>query len=189
MQRYLVTGAAEFIGASVAQALLEAGCEVVGVDDLNDYYDVGLKHYRLNPLLDHSRFSFVQGHLSDSQIVYLLFAQHDFDCVLHLAAQAGFGILSRIQGLISKAILSASSTSLTLAAQSLPGISCSPLPARPKVTATGNGSLRRTPAKRSQSVCGDQKMQRDGGPHLRPPPWSAIDRAPLLYSLRPCRAA
>lgn len=89
MNRYLVTGAAGFIGATVAQALLEAGCEVVGVDDLNDYHDVGLKQYRLNPLLDQSRFSFVQGDLSDSQIVDLLFAQHDFDCVLHLAAQAG----------------------------------------------------------------------------------------------------
>jgi len=63
--RYLVTGAARFIGANIAQALLEAGCEVVGVDNLNDYYDVGLKQYRLNPLLDHSRFSFVQGDLSD----------------------------------------------------------------------------------------------------------------------------
>ena len=89
MNRYLVTGAAGFIGASVAQALLVAGCEVVGVDSLNDYYDVGLKQYRLRPLLDHSRFSFIQGDLSDGQIVDLLFAQHDFDCVLHLAAQAG----------------------------------------------------------------------------------------------------
>ncbi len=80
---------AEFIGASVAQGLLEAGYEVVGVDSLNDYYDVGLKQYRLKPLLNDSRFSFVQGDLSDGQIVDLLFAQHDFDCVLHLAAQAG----------------------------------------------------------------------------------------------------
>ena len=86
MNRYLVTGAAGFIAASVAQALLEAGCEVVGVDSLNDYYDVSLKQYRLKPLLDHSRFSFVQGDLSNGQIVDLLFAQQDFQCVLHLAA-------------------------------------------------------------------------------------------------------
>jgi UDP-glucuronate 4-epimerase len=89
VNRYLVTGAAGFIGANVAQALLDAGCDVVGVDSLNDYYDVGLKHYRLKPLLDHSDFSFVQGDLADTQIVDSLFARHDFDCVIHLAAQAG----------------------------------------------------------------------------------------------------
>ena len=89
MNRYLVTGAAGFIGANVARALLDAGCEVVGVDILNDYYDVDLKHYRLKPLLDRSQFSFVQGDLADSQVVDSLFAQHNFDCVIHLAAQAG----------------------------------------------------------------------------------------------------
>ena len=89
MNRYLVTGAAGFIGANVAQALLDAGCEVVGVDNLNDYYDVDLKQYRLKLLLDHSGFSFVQGDLADAQIVDSLFARHDFDCVIHLAAQAG----------------------------------------------------------------------------------------------------
>ena len=89
MNRYLVTGAAGFIGANVARALLDAGCGVVGVDSLNDYYDVDLKHYRLKPLLDRSQFSFVQGDLADSQVVDSLFAQHNFDCVIHLAAQAG----------------------------------------------------------------------------------------------------
>ena len=89
MNRYLVTGAAGFIGANVAQALLDAGCEVVGVDSVNDYYDVGLKQYRLNPLLQYSGFSFVQGDLADGPVVDSLFAQHDFDCVIHLAAQAG----------------------------------------------------------------------------------------------------
>ena len=89
MHRYLVTGAAGFIGANVAQALLYSGCEVVGVDSLNNYYDVDLKHYRLKPLLEHSRFSFVQGDMADAQIVDSLFTQHDFDCVIHLAAQAG----------------------------------------------------------------------------------------------------
>ena len=89
MNRYLVTGAAGFIGANVAQALLDEGCEVVGVDNLNDYYNVDLKQYRLKPLLDYSGFSFVQGDLADAQSVDSLFAQHDFDCVIHLAAQAG----------------------------------------------------------------------------------------------------
>ena len=89
MNRYLVTGAAGFIGANVAQALLDAGHEVVGIDNLNDYYDADLKHYRLNPLLNHSGFSFVQGDLADAQVVDSLFAQQNFDCVIHLAAQAG----------------------------------------------------------------------------------------------------
>ena len=89
MTRYLVTGAAGFIGAKVAQALLDAGHEVVGIDNLNDYYDADLKHYRLNPLLNHSEFSFVQGDLADAQVVDSLFAQNEFDYVIHLAAQAG----------------------------------------------------------------------------------------------------
>ena len=89
MNRYLVTGAAGFIGANVAQALLDAGHEVVGIDSLNDYYDVDLKQYRLKPLVDHSQFSFVQGDLADAQVVDSLFVQHEFDYVIHLAAQAG----------------------------------------------------------------------------------------------------
>ena len=89
MSRYLVTGAAGFIGANVAQALLDAGHEVVGIDSLNDYYDVDLKQYRLKPLVDHSLFSFVQGDLADDRVVHSLFAQHEFDYVIHLAAQAG----------------------------------------------------------------------------------------------------
>ena len=89
MNRYLVTGAAGFIGANVAQALLDAGREVVGVDSLNHYYDVDLKQYRLNPLLQHSGFSFVQGDLADAQVVDSIFGQYDFDCVIHFAAQAG----------------------------------------------------------------------------------------------------
>ena len=51
MRRYLVTGVSGFIGANVAAALLRAGHEVVGVDNINDYYDPLLKHYRLRPLL------------------------------------------------------------------------------------------------------------------------------------------
>ena len=89
MNRYLVTGAAGFIGANVAQALLAAGHTVVGIDSLNDYYDADLKQYRLKPLLDQSGFSLVQGDLADAQAVDSLFAQQEFDYVIHLAAQAG----------------------------------------------------------------------------------------------------
>ena len=91
---HFVLVCAGFIGASVAQGLLEAGREVLGVDSLNDYHDVGLKQYRLKPLLSHFRFSSVQGDLSDGQMVGLLFAQHDFDRALHLAAQAGGPVFS-----------------------------------------------------------------------------------------------
>ena len=66
-----------------------ADYEVVGVDSLNDYYDVDLKHYRLKPLLNHSGFSFERGDLADGWIVDSLCAPHDFDCVIQLAAQAG----------------------------------------------------------------------------------------------------
>jgi UDP-glucuronate 4-epimerase len=61
MKRYLVTGVAGFIGANVAAALLRAGHEVVGVDNINDYYDPLLKRYRLSALLAESHFSFTES--------------------------------------------------------------------------------------------------------------------------------
>ena len=85
----LVTGAAGFIGASVSHALIAEGHDVVGVDSLNDYYDVGLKQYRLNTLLQEKAFSFLQLNLADAQAVASLFSKHRFQLVIHLAAQAG----------------------------------------------------------------------------------------------------
>ena len=85
----LVTGAAGFIGAGVCHALLAEGHDVVGVDSLNDYYDVGLKQYRLNTLLQEKAFSFLQLNLADAQAVEALFSEHRFQLVIHLAAQAG----------------------------------------------------------------------------------------------------
>ena len=85
----LVTGAAGFIGASVSHALIAEGHDVVGVDSLNDYYDVGLKQYRLNTLLQEKTFSFLQLNLADAQAVASLFSKHRFQLVIHLAAQAG----------------------------------------------------------------------------------------------------
>ncbi len=67
MKRYLVTGVAGFIGANVAAALLRAGHEVVGVDNINDYYDPLLKRYRLVPLLTEPHFSFVETDLADAR--------------------------------------------------------------------------------------------------------------------------
>ena len=85
----LVTGAAGFIGANVCHSLLEKGCKVVGVDNLNDYYDVALKHHRLEPLHQHAHFQFQQLELADQAAVIHLFEEFQFRVLIHLAAQAG----------------------------------------------------------------------------------------------------
>lgn len=85
----LVTGAAGFIGFYVAQRLLSAGSEVVGLDIVNDYYDPQLKEARLELLKRHPNFSFVKLDLTDRAGMKSLFAQHHFPVVIHLAAQAG----------------------------------------------------------------------------------------------------
>lgn len=87
--KILVTGAAGFIGMTVALRLLERGDEVVGLDNLNDYYDVALKKRRLERLQDHSKFQFVKMDVADRPAVAKLFAQQGFERVVHLAAQAG----------------------------------------------------------------------------------------------------
>ncbi len=88
-QTILVTGAAGFIGFHVARQLLAEGRHVVGLDNLNSYYDPALKQARLNILRGDSRFSFVQTDLSDRSSMGELFARHRFAVVIHLAAQAG----------------------------------------------------------------------------------------------------
>ena len=87
--KILVTGAAGFIGMSTSLRLLERGDEVVGLDNLNDYYDVRLKHDRLQRLQAHPRFRFVKIDVADGPAMRALFAGEDFDRVIHLAAQAG----------------------------------------------------------------------------------------------------
>jgi UDP-glucuronate 4-epimerase len=87
--KILVTGAAGFIGAFTSKKLVEMGHEVVGVDNLNDYYDVALKHGRLGWLEPLSGFQFQQLELADRDAVAALFNAHKFDRVIHLAAQAG----------------------------------------------------------------------------------------------------
>jgi UDP-glucuronate 4-epimerase len=84
-----VTGAAGFIGFHVVQRLCEAGHQVVGLDNLNDYYDVNLKLARLKVLEVESLFSFVKIDLADREDVAELFSQQKFERVIHLAAQAG----------------------------------------------------------------------------------------------------
>ncbi|TVL14898.1 protein CapI [Shewanella xiamenensis] len=87
--KYLVTGAAGFIGANVSKRLCAIGHEVVGIDNLNDYYDVGLKLARLAPLEALSNFRFIKQDLADREGIATLFAQQGFQRVIHLAAQAG----------------------------------------------------------------------------------------------------
>jgi len=85
----LVTGAAGFIGMHVSERLLARGDTVVGLDNLNDYYDPALKRDRLARLTPHGTFRFVEMGVADRDGMATLFAAQHFDCVVHLAAQAG----------------------------------------------------------------------------------------------------
>jgi UDP-glucuronate 4-epimerase len=89
MAKILVTGAAGFIGFHLSQRLLERGDQVVGLDNLNDYYDVTLKKDRLEQLLPNPNFSFHLLDLADREGIPKLFSQSSFDKVVNLAAQAG----------------------------------------------------------------------------------------------------
>ena len=86
--KYLVTGAAGFIGSAVVEQLTAKGHQVVGVDNLNDYYDVALKEARLNRI-QHDSFKLVHLDIADRDGVASLFEAEQFDQVIHLAAQAG----------------------------------------------------------------------------------------------------
>lgn len=87
--KILVTGAAGFIGMHTALRLLERGDEVVGIDNLNDYYDVSLKEARLAQLEGKPGFRFIKMDIADRSAIAQLFADEKFDKVIHLAAQAG----------------------------------------------------------------------------------------------------
>ncbi|MGI9570352.1 MAG: NAD-dependent epimerase [Desulfobulbia bacterium] len=87
--KFLVTGAAGFIGFFTAKSLLERGDEVVGIDSMNAYYDVTLKEARLAELSPYGRFTFVKEDIAQKPALDQLFAEHQPNRVIHLAAQAG----------------------------------------------------------------------------------------------------
>lgn len=87
--KYLVTGAAGFIGAATCQRLLQAGLSVVGIDNLNDYYDVNLKLARLALFESDKNFKFIKLDIANRHEMAELFKNEKFDKVIHLAAQAG----------------------------------------------------------------------------------------------------
>jgi nucleoside-diphosphate-sugar epimerase len=88
MKKILLTGVAGFIGAKTAQLLLKSGVEVVGIDNLNDYYDVSLKNQRLSEIKD-SKFTFLPIDIENKSALNELFKNHKFDVVFNLAARAG----------------------------------------------------------------------------------------------------
>ncbi|WP_462392359.1 SDR family NAD(P)-dependent oxidoreductase [Clostridium cadaveris] len=86
---YFVTGAAGFIGFYLSKRLLEEGCNVIGIDNINDYYDVKLKHERLSELKPFEKFTFINGDISDKDTVMNAFEKYNPNVVINLAAQAG----------------------------------------------------------------------------------------------------
>ncbi|PDY79662.1 GDP-mannose 4,6-dehydratase [Bacillus cereus] len=86
---YLVTGAAGFVGYFLSKKLLEQGCQVIGVDNINDYYDVNLKYARLEQLKPYEKFTFIKGDISDKDMITKLFEEYKPNIVVNLAAQAG----------------------------------------------------------------------------------------------------
>lgn len=90
-QVILITGAAGFIGANLAKKLLSTvqNAAIIGIDNLNDYYDVNLKKERLNELYKYGQFTFVQENIKDKDIVFDIFEKYQPDIVINLAAQAG----------------------------------------------------------------------------------------------------
>ncbi|MEH7266168.1 SDR family NAD(P)-dependent oxidoreductase, partial [Priestia megaterium] len=86
---YLITGAAGFIGYFLSKKLLEQGCTVIGIDNINDYYDVKLKHTRLEQLEPYEKFTFLKADISDKEALTNIFKEYTPNIVVNLAAQAG----------------------------------------------------------------------------------------------------
>ncbi|RMH05896.1 MAG: NAD-dependent epimerase/dehydratase family protein [Aquificota bacterium] len=89
MESFLVTGCAGFIGWKVSQKLLERGLRVVGLDNMNDYYDPRVKEYRLKTLLEYPNFTFYKVDIEDKEGLREVFGKHELECVINEAARAG----------------------------------------------------------------------------------------------------
>ncbi|MEW8992887.1 GDP-mannose 4,6-dehydratase [Clostridium sp.] len=86
---YLITGAAGFIGSYLSKRLLDSGCKVIGIDNINDYYDVNLKYSRLEKLKGFENFIFIKEDISDKAAIMKIFEEYKPHVVINLAAQAG----------------------------------------------------------------------------------------------------
>lgn len=86
---YLITGGAGFIGFYLSKGLLEKGAEVIGIDNLNDYYEVSLKEERLSLLKPFERYTFIREDIADKAVVMKIFEKYQPQVVINLAAQAG----------------------------------------------------------------------------------------------------
>lgn len=86
---YLITGAVGFIGSYLSKRLLDSGCKVIGIDNINDYYDVNLKYSRLEKLKEFENFIFIKEDISDKAVIMKIFEEYKPHVVVNLAAQAG----------------------------------------------------------------------------------------------------
>jgi UDP-glucuronate 4-epimerase len=86
---YFITGAAGFIGFHLSKRLLEEGCTVIGLDNINDYYDINLKKSRLELIKKYNNFIFILGDIQDKELLSKVFSDYRIDIVVNLAAQAG----------------------------------------------------------------------------------------------------
>ena len=183
--RILVTGAAGFIGFHTCKTLLERGDDVIGLDNLNSFYDVTLKQARLAQLAPQTSFRFVKADLEDRALIEKLFAEHHPQRVIHLAAQAGVrhslshphdyvssnlvGFLHVLEGCRHNGVehlVYASSSSVYGANTAMP--------------------FSRAPAcgPSGQPLWRDKKSQRIDGACLRSPVWAAGHGVALLHRLR-----